>query len=133
GNGASAVILLSGAALREDALRVAGRIALATGARLLAQQSNARMARGAGRGPIERVPYAVDRALALFAQTSTVILVGAKAPVAFFAYPGKPSSMLPETCRVLEMARPGDDLGAALAALAEAVGAPTGSEAVVNQ
>ena len=39
-----------------------------------------------------------------------VILVGAKAPVAFFAYPGKPSSVLPEQCRVLEAAGPGDDL-----------------------
>ncbi|NLD55751.1 MAG: acetolactate synthase large subunit [Burkholderiaceae bacterium] len=132
GDAGRAVILLSGRALREDTLRVAGRIAKATGARLLAQQSNARMARGAGRVPIERVPYAVDRALALFAQTSTVVLVGAKAPVSFFAYPGKPSSMLPEHCRVLEMARPGDDLAAALDALADAVGAPADGEPAVN-
>jgi acetolactate synthase-1/2/3 large subunit len=127
------VLLLSGRVLREDGLRVAGRIAAATGARLLAQQSNGRVARGAGRVPIERVPYPVDRALATLAGTSTLVLVGAKVPVAFFAYPGKPSKVIPEDCRVIEMARPGDDLAAALDALADAVGATGGPEAAVNE
>ncbi len=121
-DGSETVILLSGTALRGEALATAGRIAQSTGARLMAQQSNARVERGAGRIMIDRVPYAVDRALACFAGTAQVILVGAKAPVAFFAYPGKPSSMLPEQCTVLEMARPGDDLGGALEGLANRLG-----------
>jgi acetolactate synthase-1/2/3 large subunit len=116
------VILLSGAALRGRALVTASRIARATGARIMAQQSNARVERGAGRVVIDRVPYAVDRALACFANTAQIILVGAKAPVAFFAYPGQPSSMLPEQCRVIDMAGPGDDLPGALEALAELLG-----------
>jgi acetolactate synthase-1/2/3 large subunit len=118
-SGAETVMLLSGAALRGKALVTAGRIAQATGLRIMAQQSNARVERGAGRVVIDRVPYVVDRALACFADTRQLILVGARAPVAFFAYPGKPSSMLPEQCRVLEAAGPGDDLESALTALAE--------------
>ncbi len=121
-DGTDTVILLSGTALRGDALVTASRVAVATGARIMAQQSNARIERGAGRVVIDRVPYAVDRALATFAGTAQVILVGAKAPVAFFAYPGKAGRMLPAECRVIEMAKPGDDLGAALQALSERVG-----------
>jgi acetolactate synthase-1/2/3 large subunit len=120
-SGADTVMLLSGKALRGKALEIAGRIARATGIRIMAQQSNARVERGAGRVVIDRVPYSVDRALACFADTRQVILVGARAPVAFFAYPGKPSSVLPEQCRVLEAAGPGDDLQSALEALAELI------------
>ena len=122
-NGRSTTILLSGHALRAGALETASRIARATGARLMAQQSNARMERGAGRVPIDRVPYSVDQALATFKDTAQVILVGAKAPVAFFLFPDKPSSMLPPACEVIEMAGLDTDLAAALTALAEAVGA----------
>jgi acetolactate synthase-1/2/3 large subunit len=120
--GSDTVILLSGRALRGEALVTAGRIAQATGARLMAQQSNARVERGAGRVMIDRVPYAVDKALACFADTAQLVLIGAKAPVAFFAYPGKPSSMLPEQCKVVEMAGAADDLPGALDGLADMLG-----------
>ncbi|MGO4833303.1 acetolactate synthase large subunit, partial [Rhizobiaceae sp. 2RAB30] len=122
-SGKSTVIIATGPALREAKLEVLDRIAAKTGARLMAQQSNGRIQRGAGRVPVERVPYIVDQALAAFAGTQQVILVGAKAPVAFFAYPGKPGSMLPEGCAVFDLAEPGSDIGAAVDALAEAVGA----------
>jgi acetolactate synthase I/II/III large subunit len=112
-------ILLTGSALREKALFVAHKIADATGARIMAQQSNGRAQRGAGRVPIDRVPYSVDLAVQTFAHTEFLILVGAKAPVGFFAYPGKPSSMLPENCEVLELANGEQDLLAALEMLAD--------------
>jgi acetolactate synthase I/II/III large subunit len=48
-----------------------------------------------------------------------MILLGAKAPVGFFAYPGKPSSMLPDTCEVIELASAEQVLYAALQMLAE--------------
>src|SRR5512140_3750266 len=86
-SGKRTTLMLSGVALRADALHVAGRIAKVTGVRLLAQQSNARMERGAGRMEIDRVPYPVDQALAALKDIENLILVGAKAPVAFFAYP----------------------------------------------
>lgn len=114
-----ALLLLAGKALRATSLEIAARIAQASGARLLAQQSNARIERGAGRVAIERVLYNVDAALTDLAEIEQVILVGAKAPVAFFAYPGKPGSVLPPECQVFCYASPEDDAALALEALAE--------------
>ena len=122
-SGRPTVLLLTGRALRQRGLDMASRIAQKTGARLLAQQSNARLERGAGRVAIDRVPYVIAQALACFAGVEQVVLVGAKAPVAFFAYPGQPSSMLPPGCEVIEAASADQDLDAALAQLAERVGA----------
>jgi acetolactate synthase-1/2/3 large subunit len=125
-SGKRTTLMLSGVALRAEALHVAGRIAKATGVRLIAQQSNARMERGAGRVAIERVPYPVDQALETLKDVEQLILVGAKAPVAFFAYPGKPGSMLPAQCAILQLADPGDDLLHALHWLAEELGVGAG-------
>jgi acetolactate synthase I/II/III large subunit len=125
-SGKRTTLMLSGVALRAKALETAGRIAKATGVRLLAQQSNARLERGAGRMDIERVPYPVDQALAALQDFEHLILVGAKAPVAFFAYPGKPSSMLPQACSVLQLADAADDLSHALEWLAEELGVSAG-------
>ena len=122
-NGRNTVILLSGKALRSKALETAARIAERTGARLMAQQSNGRIERGAGRVKIERVPFSVDLAIKALQDTEQLILVGAKTPVAFFAYPGKPGELVPEHCKRIELTQPDDDLPGALEALAEAVGA----------
>ena len=124
-DGKTTALILTGTALREGALTHANRIAAKTGARILAQQANARMERGQGRFPIDRVPYPVDQAIAALKDIERVILVGAKAPVTFFAYPGKPSSPLPEGCEVLTLADPSDDLPDALLSLADALKAPS--------
>ncbi|SMF09603.1 acetolactate synthase-1/2/3 large subunit [Tistlia consotensis] len=116
-------LIMTGRALRADALETAGRIAAATGAELYSQMSNARMERGAGRVPVTRIPYPVDQALALLGHLEVAILVGAADPVAFFAYPGKPSRLLPEACALHRLAAITDDLPGALSSLAEAVGA----------
>ena len=123
-SGETSALLLAGRALREDALHVAGRIAKATGARLMCPMSNARLQRGAGRVMVERVPYPVDMALAMLADVRHIILVGSKSPVAFFAYPDKPSLLTPEGCEAYPLAAPGDDLLGALEALADELGAP---------
>ena len=122
-NQENTVILLAGKALRNEGLQLAAAIAHTTGAKLLAQQANARVERGLGRLMIDRVPYAVDKALALFAKTKRIVLIGSKAPVGFFAYPGKPSSMLPDHCEIITVALPQDDLLAALLLLAQGVNA----------
>jgi len=62
--GKRVTLMMSGRALREPCLGLAARIAAATGVRLLSQQSNARVERGAGRVVVPRVPYPVDQALA---------------------------------------------------------------------
>ena len=123
-SGEPTVILMTGVALREAGLDIAGGIAAKTGARLMGQMANARLERGAGRVHIERVPYPVDQALAMLADVRHLILIGAKPPVAFFAYPDKPSLLWPESCAIHALAAIGDDLIDALERLAEAVGAP---------
>lgn len=117
------VLLLTGVALRPPTLEIAGRIGNATGARIMAQGANARIERGAGRVAVNRIPFVVDQALQVLKGTRHVILVGAKPPVAFFAYPGKPSLLTPEGCQVHRLADNGDDLHHALAWLADEVGA----------
>jgi acetolactate synthase-1/2/3 large subunit len=46
-------------------------------------------------------------------------------PVAFFAYPNRPSVLVPEGCATLTLAARAEDAIAGLAALADALGAPT--------
>ncbi len=119
-----ALLVLGGAALLAEPLADAHRIAAATGARLIAQMSNARIARGAGRYPIDRIPYPVEQAVDVLAGVEHVVLVGAAQPTAFFAYPGKPGRLTPPDASIHVLARPEQDLADALAQLAEALGAP---------
>ncbi len=79
-SGEPAMLILSGRPCCARTLAVAGGICAATGARMLAQTSNTRMERGAGRMPIERVPYPVDLALKALAGLKHIVLVGAAAP-----------------------------------------------------
>lgn len=118
------MILLGGRALRGEALAMANRIRAKTGCRLLAEMSNARFERGRGRVPMERVPYPVDPAVEALKGVQHLILAGSKAPVGFFAYPGKPSRHYPDDCEVHVLSRHEEDALAALTALAEALGAP---------
>ena len=118
------LVLLGGPALREGAQQLARRIEAATGCRLLAEGSNARVQRGRGRLPLERVPYPVDQAVAALASVEHIILVNAKAPIGFFGYPGKPSKHYPESASVHVLTRYEQDAEAALRALVEELGAP---------
>lgn len=118
-NGKPASLLLGGVALRERALELAGRIAARTGCGLLSEGSNARLQRGAGRVDLGRVPYVVDKALGVMREAGQLVLVGSVAPVAFFAYPDKPSLLSPEGTEMVSLAGVEVDLEAALQALAD--------------
>jgi acetolactate synthase-1/2/3 large subunit len=122
--GEPAVLILSGRALSEAGLIAANRIAHVSGAILRTPSPVAHMARGRGRVPVDRVPYVVDNALKMLAGTKHMILVGAKPPTAFFAYPGKPSLVAPADVVTHVLARPEQDEVGALEQLAEALGAP---------
>jgi acetolactate synthase I/II/III large subunit len=122
-SGDPAVLFMGGHALREPGLMLAGRIAAKSGARLLAQTLNARVERGAGRVAVDFLPYPVDDALATLAEARHLVLVGTEAPVAFFAYPDKPSVLSPPQCETHTLARPGEDIVGALEALTEELGA----------
>ena len=121
--GERSTLLMGSAALREPCLEWAGRIAAKTGCGILAEGANARLERGAGRVQVERVPYVVDRALSVMRAAGNLVLVGAREPVAFFAYPDKPSLLLSEHARSTKLAGIEEDIEAALQALALALGA----------
>jgi acetolactate synthase-1/2/3 large subunit len=116
-------LLLGGRALREPGLVAASRIAAATGATLLAEVFPTRIDRGAGLPSVERVAYLAELASVQLAGLKHLILVDAKAPVSFFAYPGKQSYLVPDGCEVHELAAPADDALSSLEALVETLGA----------
>jgi acetolactate synthase I/II/III large subunit len=119
----SVALLLGGSALREPGVRAACRIASATGADLLAETFPARAERGAGIPVIQRLAYLAEMAAGQLDGLRHLILVDTKSPVSFFAYPGKPSDLVPEGCEVLVLAAGGDDAVAALELLAAELGA----------
>jgi acetolactate synthase I/II/III large subunit len=122
-SGRPAALLLGGTALRARGLRAASRIAATTGASLLAETFPRNLERGAGIPVIDRLAYLAESAQAQLAGVKHLILIDTKSPVSFFAYPGKPSDLVPPGCTVHTLARPGEDAPEALEALAETLGA----------
>ncbi len=118
-----AALLLGGSTLREQGLRAAARIAAATGTALLAETFPARMERGAGIPAVPRLAYLAEMAAGQLEGLDHLVLADARAPVSFFAYPGKPSDLVPQDCDVSVLAGGADDAVGALEALAEAVDA----------
>ncbi len=117
-------LFLGGRALRADALEQAGRIAAATGARLITETFAARHQRGAGRVACEKLPYFGEQAEAFLAEFKTIVFCGTEPPVSFFAYPGKPSWLSPPGATLVRLASMREDAAAALRGLAEALDAP---------
>jgi acetolactate synthase I/II/III large subunit len=122
-SGDRTLLLLAGCALRERGLDLAGRIAAKCGAAVMGQAFNARMQRGAGRVVADRIPYPIDQALSVLKEFKHFILVGAKPPVAFFAYPNKPSLLWADGAEMHVLASPDEDLFCALEWLADEMGA----------
>ena len=116
-------ILLGGKALRGPALIAVARIAARTGAKLFAEVFPTRIERGAGLPPVERIAYLAELASVQLTGLDQIILVDAKAPVSFFAYPGKKSYLVPDGCQVHELASFTQDVMASLEKLSTAVGA----------
>ncbi|WP_158167229.1 acetolactate synthase large subunit [Mycolicibacterium smegmatis] len=116
-HGDKVVILLGGAATGASGVSAAARIHAATGARMLVETFPARLARGRGIPPLDRLQYLGEVATQQLAGATHLILAGTRKPVSFFAYPGKPSELAPEDAQVHTLA-PAD-----LEKLADALGA----------
>jgi len=119
--GASTLLLMTGGALTEHGLDLAGRIAGKTGCRVMTPTSNPRIARGKGRYSIDRIPYVIEHAMPILKDFKNIVLVEAGEPVAFFAYPNKPSLLKPQGCEVHRMTSGAENSVAALEALAGAL------------
>jgi acetolactate synthase I/II/III large subunit len=120
-SGIRTAMLIAGSALYDKGLAVAGRIAAGTGAKLLAPYPFTRMQRGAGIPPVERVHYILEQAVEQLKEFRQFILVGAQAPVAYFAAPGKNAVLTSPECEIHTLASPDEDCAGALGALATAL------------
>lgn len=122
-SGDKTVVLCGGSALRAEGLRAANRIATATGAMVLGETFPSRLQRGAGIPALDRLQYLAEFAAMQLEGARHLVLVDAKSPASFFAYPDKPSDLVPSGCAVHTLAHPTDDAVAALEALADLVAA----------
>ena len=122
-SGEPTLIILANKATRGTALERAGKVAAATGARLGSQFFSARIERGAGRVPIERIPYAVPLARDFLKDFKHIVTVESVEPVAFFSYPDKPSLLKHEGTLVHPLVEADEDSALAFDMLLDALGA----------
>lgn len=102
-NGKRTAILLGPRSATPETLAAADAIAVAKDAQVLLTTSMAVIPRGAGRHAVTRVPYPISASQELLAKFDNILLLGAKAPVAFFAYPDKPSRLYRPGTRFIEL------------------------------
>lgn len=122
-SGGKAALLLGARALREPGLLAASRIAAQAGVKLFAEVFPTRIERGAGLPHVERLAYLAELASLQLRGLDHLVLVDAKSPVSFFAYPGKASDLVPEGCTVHTLASPIQDAIGGLQQLAARLGA----------
>ena len=122
-SGEPAAILIGGSVTREQGLVAASRVAQATGAKLLGETFPARLERGAGRPDLERLAYLAEFIEMQLSGIRHLVLADTRPPVSFFAYPGRPSDLVPEGCEVHTLAVGSEDAVGALEALADLIGA----------
>src|SRR5690625_3697214 len=115
--------LLGGRALREPALMAVSKIAEKTGARVFAECFPTRMQRGAGLPPVDRIAYLAELVAVQLHEVKHLVLVDARSPVSFFAYPGRASDLVPEGCQVHTLSTDSEDAAASLEKLVAAAGA----------
>lgn len=116
-------LLLGADAIGETGLKQAARIS-AAGVKVMMETFPANQYRGAGIFAPARLGYFAEMALAELAGADLLVLAGAKAPISFFAYPGKPSVLTPEGCVTLSLGAQESDAAGTLALLADALAAP---------
>ena len=125
-HGERVVLLLGGHATTTADLRAAARISAATGAKAFVETFPARLARGRGVPDIPRLSYFAEHAQEQLRGTTYLMLVGARSPVSFFAYPKRPSDLVPAGARVHHVGT------GQLADIVDRLGAPEASEPPVN-
>ncbi len=116
------VVLINGSALGTAGLDAAARLKTA-GVRIMTDTFYARMRRGAGVFAPERMQYFAEGAMADLDGSDLMVVAGTSLPVAFFAYPDKPSLLVPEGCETFILGGPDSDSATALSQLADALGA----------
>jgi acetolactate synthase-1/2/3 large subunit len=121
-SGRPTAVLVGGRAARGRPLRQLAALAAAFGAKLLCETFPARLERGAGVPPVERLAYLAELAELQLQGLEHLVLVDAPVPVSFFAYPGRSSLLAPPGCQLHRLAGPADDAQSAVDALVELLG-----------
>ncbi|WPB58975.1 acetolactate synthase large subunit [Xylophilus sp. GOD-11R] len=116
-SGEPTLLLLSGTALTDAGQDLLRPLIDRYGVSVMAEYPIGRIARGGSRIAIARLPYGIDDAVAVLGKFRHLVLVNANDPVGFFAYPGKPSRMAPDSVEVFHFSRPHQDCIGALKAL----------------
>ncbi len=122
-HGKKTAVLLGRRALLEEGLVAASKIAEKTGAKLFAEVFPTRLERGAGLPHVERIAYFAEMASVQMDGYDHLVIIDAKEPVSFFAYPGKKSYLVPEGCTVHHLVKQDQDALGSLQSLVKAVGA----------
>ena len=122
-NAKNPMILVGGKALEENNLNLASKIASKFNCAIMTDFFNAKLERGAGRVKPIRIPYNVDRAVNLLKDIDKIILIGAREPVAFFAYPNKPGVLTSKSTKFINFVKIGENITEALEDLCEYINA----------
>ncbi|MFZ7126020.1 MAG: acetolactate synthase large subunit [Desulfobacterales bacterium] len=108
-------ILLGGNALTERGLQAAARVSVATGCGIWIETFPSRQEAGRHLPRFPSLPYFPEKASKALAGISCLVLAGAVDPIAFFAYPDRPSRLAPDGATICSLADPDTGVDAALA------------------
>jgi len=119
-------ILLGGNALTARGLRAAARVTAATACAVWTETFPSFQECGRHVPFFPPLPYFPEQATEALANLTSLVLAGAREPVAFFSYPDQPSRFMPNDATLYTLADPdaGADAALALEALAEELDAP---------
>ena len=113
----NAMLFIGGDFLDEESVTLAGKIATSANCRLATDTFVKRHRRGRGITKVEPIPYFAEMAEEHLKGIDSIVFIGTKPPVSFFAYPGKKSYLSPEGAQLIELASPFQDGKYALNAL----------------
>ena len=127
-NKSNCLLFLGGEFLDEQSLNMAAKITTKTGARLGTETFRKRQRRGQGIPVVEPLPYFSEMAEDFLKGIESIVFVGSKPPVSFFAYPDKKSYLSPENSKLVQLATFEQDGKEALKALCHMLNAKEISE-----
>jgi acetolactate synthase-1/2/3 large subunit len=120
-SGVPTALILGGTVLHGAGLALAGRIAHATGAALIAPFPLARLERGWGHPRVTRLPYVAGQAREVLGRFRQFIFAGVTEPFAYFMHPDDDAVLIPEGTARCVLTEPGENTSAALEYLAAAL------------
>ena len=127
------LILVGGSALEEKNLIKLAKVADKIGCPMKTDWFNARLDKGAGRINSVRIPYVVDKAVEVLKDFDTIIIIGARRPVAFFAYPNKPGVLTQDSTKFIELASLSDDITGVIDQLSDEIGISNSKPSTISE